>query len=45
MPVLFVLAVRSLTFPGASKGLAWYLTPDFSALNAEAILGALGQAF
>lgn len=49
MPVLFVLllvlAARSLTFPGASKGLAWYLTPDFSAIDGEAVLGALGQAF
>ncbi len=49
MPVLFVLlvglAIRSLTFPGASRGLAWYLTPDFSAINAQSVLAALGQAF
>ena len=49
MPVLFVLlvglAIRSLTLPGASRGLAWYLTPDFSAINAQAVLAALGQAF
>ena len=43
--ILLALAVRSLTFPGAAEGLAWYLRPDFSALNAEAVLIALGQAF
>lgn len=49
MPLLFVLlvgmAIRSLTFPGASEGLRWFLTPDFSAINAQSVLAALGQAF
>ena len=49
MPVLFamllLLMVRSLTFPGAGEGLAWYLKPDFSKLNGEVVLAALGQAF
>lgn len=49
MPVLFVLlillAVRSLTLPGAMRGLAWYLTPDFSAIDSSAALAALGQSF
>jgi NSS family neurotransmitter:Na+ symporter len=49
MPLFFVillaLAIRSLTFPGAAEGLAWYLRPDFSALDGEALLIALGQAF
>ena len=49
MPVLFVLllllAIRSLTFPGSWKGLVWYLTPDFSAINGRILLEALGQAF
>jgi NSS family neurotransmitter:Na+ symporter len=49
MPLLFVillvLAVRSLTFDGAGRGLAWYLTPDFSALNGRTVLAALGQSF
>jgi len=49
MPLFFVillaLAVRSLTFPGAAEGLAWYLRPDFSALDGEAVLIALGQSF
>ena len=49
MPVaaalLIVLAIRALTFPGAREGLAWYLKPDFSALDGSAVLAALGQAF
>lgn len=49
MPVLFVfllvLAVGSLTLPGAVKGLVWYLRPDWSHLNASMILTALGQVF
>jgi len=49
MPVLVVLLliliIRSLTLPGASKGLAFYLNPDFSKLTASGILAALGQAF
>ena len=49
MPVLVVLlaalAIRAMTLPGASAGLAWYLTPDFSALSGGSILAALGQAF
>ncbi len=43
--ILLALAVRSLTFPGAAEGLTWYLRPDFSALDGEAVLIALGQAF
>jgi NSS family neurotransmitter:Na+ symporter len=49
MPVLFLflilLAVRSLTLPGAMEGLAWYLKPDWSKVNAAMILTALGQVF
>ncbi len=43
--ILLALAVRSLTFPGTAQGLYWYLRPDFSALDGEAVLIALGQAF
>ena len=43
--LLLVLAVRALTLPGAGAGLAWYLTPDFSALTASSYLAAMGQAF
>ncbi len=46
MPMLFVLlvvlAVRSLTYPGAWQGLVWYLTPNFAAINGGSLLEALG---
>lgn len=49
MPGLFILLLlllfRSLTLDGASEGLAFYLKPDFSKLNAEVIIDAMGQAF
>lgn len=49
MPLLFILivflALRALTLPGASKGISFYLKPDFSKLNGTVILFALGQAF
>ena len=31
--ILFALVIRSVTLPGASKGLAFYLKPDFSKIN------------
>lgn len=43
--ILIVLAVRSVTLPGAMEGLAFYLVPDFSKINADVIGNALGQAF
>ena len=43
--ILFLLMLRSLTLDGAMDGLAFYLTPDFSKINANVILVALGQAF
>ncbi len=43
--ILVALAVRAMTLPGAGAGLAWYLTPDFSALRPSSYLAALGQAF
>jgi len=49
MPVLIVLlillAIRSVTLPGASEGLIFYLKPDFSAINSSMLIAALGQAF
>lgn len=49
MPVLFlliiILCVRSLTLPGASEGLKFLFSPDFSKLRPDSILAALGQAF
>jgi neurotransmitter:Na+ symporter, NSS family len=49
MPLLFVLIgaviVKSLTLPGAMKGVEYYLTPDFSKINGGVVLSAIGQAF
>lgn len=49
MPTLFImliiLAIRSLTLPGAMEGLKWYLSVDFSKINSEVLLAALGQSF
>ena len=49
MPIFFilliVLAIRSMTLPGAAEGLAFYLKPDFSKVSSSTILAALGQAF
>ncbi len=49
MPALFIiliiLAIRSLTLPGAMEGLKWYLTPDFSKITFDTALAALGQTF
>ncbi len=49
LPLLFVilviLAVRSVTLPGAMEGVAFYLVPDFSKINATVVGYALGQAF
>ena len=48
MPVLvvlvLVLCVRSLTLPGAGKGVEYLFLPDFSKLTGEGVLAALGQA-
>ena len=49
MPILFilivVLAICSITLPNAGKGLEFLLKPDFSKVNADVFLGAMGQAF
>ena len=49
MPMLFllivVLAGCSLSLPDAGKGLEFLLKPDFSKVDADVFLGAMGQAF
>lgn len=49
LPLLFVLlvilAIRSLTLPGAMEGLTFFLAPDFSKVTAATFNGALSQAF
>lgn len=43
--LILVLVVRSLTLPGASEGILYFLTPDFSKVNATMVLEALGLSF
>lgn len=47
--IMLILVVRSVTLPGASEGLAFYLKPDFSKMAERGILNvvsdAMGQAF
>lgn len=49
--IICVLVVRALTLPGASEGVSFYLTPDFSKIFSsptafcEAAYAAMGQAF
>lgn len=49
MPLLFlmviIIAVRSVTLPGAGAGLDFLFKPDFSKVTANTFLDALGQAF
>lgn len=50
MPLLILLlaglAIRALTLPGASAGLAYYLRPDLTRVfHADVLNAALGQAF
>ncbi len=43
--LLVVVAIRSLTLPGASAGLEYLLKPDFSKVTAATLLTAVGLAF
>ncbi|MBO5714196.1 MAG: sodium-dependent transporter, partial [Clostridia bacterium] len=50
MPTLFILLVIVAVYclclgGGVSKGLDFYLNPDFSALGFDGVLAAMGQAF
>ena len=49
LALMVVLAVRSVTLPGASAGLKFYLTPDMEKFTEhgifETVYAALGQAF
>ena len=49
MPMLVVILVLMIGYvlfqPGAGEGLRVYLVPDFSAINSDLMLAAMGQAF
>ncbi len=48
LAIIMVLAVRSVTLPGAGEGLKYYLIPDFSKMQGrvgEVLFAAMGQAF
>ncbi len=49
MPTLFALliliAIRSISLPGAGAGLDFLFKPDFSQVTGQTFLAALGQAF
>lgn len=49
MPLLFVVLLflvgKGISLPGSEKGLSFLLLPDFSELNSQAVVLALGQAF
>ncbi len=49
MPMLFgllvLIAIRSVTLPGAGAGLEFLFKPDFSKVTGATLLAALGQAF
>lgn len=49
MPMLFVILVLfcvvSLTLPGAMKGVEFFLKPDFSKMDSNVLISAVGQAF
>ena len=49
MPALFILliilVIASCSLPGMEKGIDFLFHPDFSKVNNDVILGALGQAF
>lgn len=49
MPTLFIIILIlvgcSVTLPGAGKGVEFLLKPDFSKVDGNVFLGAMGQAF
>lgn len=45
LAILLLLVLRSVTLPGASVGMEFYLRPDFSKVTFATVMEALGQAF
>ena len=42
---IILVAIRSLTLPGAAEGTKYLLIPDFSKIDGKVLITALGQAF
>ena len=42
---IILVAIRSLTLPGAHEGTKYLLIPDFTKINGKVLITALGQAF
>ena len=45
MPLLVILAIYSVTLPGAGAGLIYYLKPDFQHFSMKTVVAAMGQLF
>ncbi len=49
MPMLFLLLILlvgcSISLPGSGSGIEFLLKPDFSVMNSDVLLSAMGQAF
>jgi len=43
--IILILDIRAITLPGAGEGLSFLFKPDFSKINGDTVLKALGQAF
>ncbi len=45
LALMIILAIRSMTLPGAGEGLKFYLLPDFSEITPSVVVAAMNQAF
>lgn len=49
MPLLFIVILIlcgiTLSLPGASEGVKWFISPDFSKITPMTVINALGQTF
>ena len=43
--IMLALIVHGVTLPGSGAGLSFFLNPDFSKINGQVIMTAMGQAF
>ena len=43
--ILIILGIRSATLPGAKEGLSFLFSPDFSKIDGNVLISALGQGF